>query len=797
MLVCDPHLDLELRTEAVRMCGLYHHDIAQIRRKLDELCSSSSTSKVGDLLRASAAISLLRITDWQHTNAHVVLYKMLHDNTSRTKIVALQTVGTELPELISDGYLIYLLHVALPGSSLLEAAVRCCSGRRSIILLPLLFDKLSDPSLRDLVVTALVSYSEEAVLKHARQALSAAVQQLDPTKHQFSAEEQVGNASFIDGCARWMAKCKLKDGCIAMTHDVLQIAIDEIHKRWPPQHANDRLDSCMGLACFLTFLTPLINFLVLASPEPSTLLHVLSIQDRLINSSSKHDDRLHVFLALVIRTIEGNIDHLSSVDTESNSTTSTTTATLQLVRLGALLRKNVRLLMQLCAIQFFPSSLSVDLLFESFVSSNEEHRAAAHEVLENMLNSNYRKLVLPCLTTFYAANKTLLSGPATASNNGKRIQNRPLSSLEVLRVLMSSILFSNVALEDVHRVMEQSPPIIKQIWVGGGLEDENTREKDDEIFIATSTGDLFFTESPEGINKDSCLISVSLKKLASMFQASPTILRGVLSVLLLDLKRTYVSRIDQQHKKRTNSTAASSLSFLPLESNGYNQRLSTLRLNSTRATGQNVQRLSKLELCICLKDVRAFHHLTNDTIQLLAESGEQCVYSSNESIFCKGESGDCVYIIVEGVCHLYSKSGKSEYISGTATRGYIIGELSLLPSSPRLVTLKVAPQSPRSEALIIKFSSLLFLKLMAKERSLAQAIAAHVLKRIEKQRKESNIKDKHESVGIKLWKKIRRSVIDRTVLPSLNGEEEGEEEVETLSFPSTSTTKLSGLRRRK
>ena len=86
---------------------------------------------------------------------------------------------------------------------------------------------------------------------------------------------------------------------------------------------------------------------------------------------------------------------------------------------------------------------------------------------------------------------------------------------------------------------------------------------------------------------------------------------------------------------------------------------------------------------------------------------------------------------------------------------------------------------------------------MAKERSLAQAIAAHVLKRIEKQRKESNIKDTRESLGIKLWKKIRRSVIDRTVLPSLNGEEEGEEEVETLSFPSTGTTKISGLRRRK
>ena len=76
LLVCDPHLDPDLRSEAVRMCGLHaaEYDTEPLRRKLDELCSLTSIGKIDDRLRAAAAVSLLRMTDWQHTNAHVVLY---------------------------------------------------------------------------------------------------------------------------------------------------------------------------------------------------------------------------------------------------------------------------------------------------------------------------------------------------------------------------------------------------------------------------------------------------------------------------------------------------------------------------------------------------------------------------------------------------------------------------------------------------------------------------------------------------------------------------------------------------
>merc|ERR1711865_139221 len=168
-----------------------------------------------------------------------------------------------------------------------------------------------------------------------------------------------------------------------------------------------------------------------------------------------------------------------------------------------------------------------------------------------------------------------------------------------------------------------------------------------------------------GAITDCCLISVSLKKLASMFQASPTILRGVLSVLLLDLRRCYLYRMNQQHKIRnkqqkkqknkdntktnniktnTNnsasgsasgsnsnsssrsitppltpsaSSAASSFNLYTSSSsrNLLNMKLSKLALknNATngmrhgstaqnvRAAGRITSRLSLLELCICLK----------------------------------------------------------------------------------------------------------------------------------------------------------------------------------------------------
>ena len=800
MLVCDPHLDPELRTEAVRMCGLYHHDTVQIRRKLDELCSSVSKSKVSDQLRASAAVSLLRITDWQHTNAHVLLYKMLHEQSnSRTRVVALRTVGTELPELISDGYLIYLLHVATPGSPLLEAAVRCCSGRRSIILLPLLFDRLSDPSLHGLVVNALTTYSEDAVLKHARQALRTAVKRLD-AHNIYSAEEQVSDASLIDGCARWMTKCILKEGCVEMTRGVLKIAMIEVNTRWPNltkkngenmvseySIASSDADSCVHLACYLTLLTPLIDFLVSISPEPSALS---SIQEKLLQSKNENEEMLHNFLLLIVRTIDHNIVHLSS---------SETTTTLHLVRLYSLLRKNVRLLMKICAIRFFPRSLSVDFLFESFISLDDERRAAAHEVLENLLSSKYREIVLPTLKRWHDADSKLLI------HNNKQ-DNDKLSPLEVLRVLMHSPLFQNVALEDVHRVMEYDGTITQMMFPANTVF-ASAGEKEQEIFIvASGTVSVFVGQEIEEANEnngkevvatlgtgacigerrlsalflteltrtalrretsaraasDCCLISVSLQKLSSMFETSPTILRGVLSVLLVDLRRCYLTRMNRQLNKGKKDNSISERESPVLDA----LRLSKLSTKvHCRATGLVTSRLSLLELSICLKDVRAFRHLNDKCITMLAESGEQVSFTSNESIFCEGEESTFMVIVLQGCCHLYSSSSKEPV--GIVKQNYLIGELSLKDSSTRLVTLKVAKASPRGVCHVLKFSSKLFLQLMAIDKEITEAIATHVIQRIEKEKdkprkkyggREEKEEKREEKLSNIRWRKIRNSV---------------------------------------
>ena len=903
MLVCDPHLDTELRTEAVRMCGLYHYDIVQIRRKLNELCNSNSSTKrtkIDDCLRASAAVSLLRITDWQHTNAHIVLYKMLHEhNDSKTRVVALTIVGKELPELISDGYLVYLLHVAQPGSSLLEAAVRCCSGRRSTILLPLLFDKLNDPSLRELVVSGLETYEEKVVLAHARKVLSDAVKRLDMETQQYTGVETAGDAAFISGCARWMRKTtKIKSECIVVTFDILSIAVQEVKRRWPWRRKShdvmaemsnrntekigeSKQADSLSRASFLMVLEPLIHFLVDTSPEPSTLS---SLQDRMIpHSTSKHDGMLREFLELIVDTIERNVEHLDV------QTTGTTT-TLQLVRHGALLRKNVRLLLKVCSIRFFPSTLSVDLLFESFLSPDDEHRAAAREVLENLLNSSYREVVLNVLEKWQQVDTKLLRGPSSqelqdTQDMQETQELEELSPLQVLRVLMCSPLFENVALEDVHRVMENEGTITQMLSPKGAVF-ARAGDIETEIFIVASGtvtvfvpeqqqvkmsemekrngakgeennydinvdqesgGDvatlgigacigerrlsaLFFTGSTEEkhLNRtqlrretsakaasENChLILVSLKKLASMFHSSPTILCGVLSVLLLDLRRCYIYRMAARRKRMLKmSSSASSMSstssLTTADSTNFrlydrrkefNLRLSrlsishndgttetadttatasatasattasttstiiqnnpsktvtaptaspppsTTRMTTARrssATGILTSRLSLLELCICLKDVHAFRHLNNEIIKILAESGEQCWYGAGESIFCEGDASTFILVVIEGSCHLYSHTANEEHVVGRIGKGYVIGEQSLVPSSPRLVTCTVAQQSPRGEALILRFDSSSMLRLMSREKSLSEAVAAHVLTRLDKERERRQVLSDH------------------------------------------------------
>lgn len=69
--------------------------------------------------------------------------------------MGLRIVGKELPELLGDGYLVYLLHHQSP--LIVQAAVECCSNsaRNSRMLIPALVKHLPNAMLRTQVVEAL------------------------------------------------------------------------------------------------------------------------------------------------------------------------------------------------------------------------------------------------------------------------------------------------------------------------------------------------------------------------------------------------------------------------------------------------------------------------------------------------------------------------------------------------------------------------------------------------------------------------------------------------------------------
>ena len=156
-----------------------------------------------------------------------------------------------------------------------------------------------------------------------------------------------------------------------------------------------------------------------------------------------------------------------------------------MVCLGAQLRRNIRILLKLCAIRYFPSSLSVDLIFEALLSSDVNHSAAAREVVENLLQGTYRNLALPAISRWIGIDsKALRSNNENIDSVGDVLpaQHGDLSDLETFRVLMRSSLFQNIALEDVQRVLESGDCISKRFESAGSVF-AHAGEEEAELFI--------------------------------------------------------------------------------------------------------------------------------------------------------------------------------------------------------------------------------------------------------------------------------------------------------------------------
>ncbi|KAI9912959.1 hypothetical protein PsorP6_005034 [Peronosclerospora sorghi] len=74
-----------------------------------------------------SAVALLRLSNWMDEEANDILQRLLHEEKAlEARVVGLKIVGRELPELLGDGFLVFLLHHS--STAIVQAAVECCSN---------------------------------------------------------------------------------------------------------------------------------------------------------------------------------------------------------------------------------------------------------------------------------------------------------------------------------------------------------------------------------------------------------------------------------------------------------------------------------------------------------------------------------------------------------------------------------------------------------------------------------------------------------------------------------------------
>ncbi|RHY15997.1 hypothetical protein DYB36_006861, partial [Aphanomyces astaci] len=147
----------QLRLAAVLACGSSPQALDRLQARLDSETDMS--------LRVGAAIAVLRASEWMDEKAIMLLQKLLHEPPDvKAKVTCLRIVGKELPELLGNGYLVYLLHQSQE-SRIVHAALECCrqSQRTSPMLVPALVKWLAEASFRPQALDALVTFPPSVV----------------------------------------------------------------------------------------------------------------------------------------------------------------------------------------------------------------------------------------------------------------------------------------------------------------------------------------------------------------------------------------------------------------------------------------------------------------------------------------------------------------------------------------------------------------------------------------------------------------------------------------------------------
>ena len=154
-------------------------------------------------------------------------------------------------------------------------------------LLPQLVEKLSDSSLQNLVVNALLTYDSTTVLALAKPALKITVSNIAAANTGALSAELQRSAIALGGWVQWMSKCvdiETRDECISLVLYLTRTAAEILSalKEEDSQYLRRR-------ARVMETLEPLIDYLLRVSPEPSTLATVRNRFSSILMSTSEVD----------------------------------------------------------------------------------------------------------------------------------------------------------------------------------------------------------------------------------------------------------------------------------------------------------------------------------------------------------------------------------------------------------------------------------------------------------------------------------------------------------------------------
>jgi CRP-like cAMP-binding protein len=806
-IICNRQLPRSMRIAAINICGSDSTKASAVLSKtlvryMEKLVFDSRSPRT---LRASAAICLLKITNWSHEPSHILLYEMMHNVKSdkKAQIAALSLVGQHLNAMIADGYLIFILNKeeeyvrnqtgqrkAALSIALLSAAIKCCNGRRSKILIPSLVKKLAFSTLVDLVCDALEQFLPEDTISAVHSQLELAMDGLKDEIVGHIEEESSGGLNeekFIFGASRCFARLlqKSKASTTALIYTAMIKFISQALAIKSKELGYQKESS-------LTVIKPL-----------ATLLR------QYINGDLQHHFK-EPFQRLVddaVARVKKNVDEFSVwISTASRWSA-------DLVHGNIRVRDEVHFMLQLCAVAHFPPGLSVDLILEGISSSDRQLKTASLEVVDNLLEGKLKQRVQQILSSLLTCEEILLTlQHGSLQSCVDRILSAHLATIPFqkegrvsmppkdlqkdddfivkMQTLETSPLFEGLRLRELKEVAAVVD--LYCVKKGDSIRDYGTKlfiivrgefiVKEGEIVNVAKQGDsigeppmssffssllpsigmasgnrdddgdasptLLFDRSDTGLfeisasaMKDSVVIELTHSALENLLRDNSRVLHGILRTLLIRLRECTLARLKEKGARAARldggvdleerDTHDEMLHFvLKRHVSDIGRRSPLFKPAGSMATTES----QALEKCIRLaKSSLVFAHLDHHIIEALANIAEERVYLPGDSIFREGDDANFLFLAEDDTITIEGEEEQSLFFGSKKPPRQLYGAFALLPHSTRLKTVRASNSSPLGQTRILKFLAKSLVGLMARYREVCQALCILVASRLEEE----------------------------------------------------------------